>query len=372
MKTFFRVKCRRNAFLLNRLLSVGVSVEAVQSTEFGLCFSVPRRQAGRVTALLEEQGIAYERTGFQGVKGLFKAALARPFLLAALLLSVVGVIFFEQFVYGYTIKGNQLVNTSSVRAVLQDNHLDGFTYKGSIDLKKIKREIGALDGVSFASVRLVGTRLQVEIKESLPARTPEEVSYSPITSAYSAVVTKVIAQSGTPRVKAGDSVRSGDLLIQPVYAFTEGESPAPAAGEVWGIVTYQREVALASVTVESVLTGEYKKVRQVTLFGKEVGKTPSSLYQTYDREERLLYRGFGLQVKEIVYRKRQAQTLYHDFDEEAPALTQKSVQTLLAEVPFCARERGAVTVTQKKVDNILFIVLYYTVEQRIDSLPNAP
>ena len=182
----------------------------------------------------------------------------------------------------------------------------------------------------------------------------------------------MIAQSGTPRVKAGDSVRSGDLLIQPVYAFTEGESPAPAAGEVWGIVTYQREVALASVTVESVLTGEYKKVRQVTLFRKEVGKTPSSPYQTYDREERLLYRGFGLQVKEIVYRKREAQTLYHDFDEEAPALTQKSVQTLLAGVPFIARERGAVTVTQKKVDNILFIVLYYTVEQRIDSLPNAP
>lgn len=368
MNTRFTVFCGRPTFLLNRLLAAGVLLDKIRVFEGSFAFSASYASAATVEKVLSEQGVRYEKGGYLGVKNLFKRLLVRPFLLASSVLAVAGVAVLSNFVYGYSVKGNRFVNTSRLEQVLLSNAVDGFTWKGSLDVKNIKRELSAIPGVSFASVKVVGNRLHVEIKEELPEASPDVAFYEPVTSTCSAVVTRVVAESGTPIVKAGDKVSPGDVLVAPVYAFTEGEAPAPARAEVWGVVTYQKEVLLPSYTVESVFTGETFLARSLSVLGISVGRESLPPFEEYDVDERVVYRSGGVSVTEKAYRRRAPQTVWHDFGAEAPDLLFSTVRDLLLSVPFHARERGVVRAVQKKLDNVLYTVVYYSVEQRIDPL----
>ena len=367
MKTKYIAACRRPTFLLNKLTRAGVLLQGVTHGEGRLSFVVFYRQSPLTDALLEEEGISYKKYGYIGINSLLKAVISRPFLLFSAVICIVAVFVFGNFIYGYRIRGNSFVNTARVEQVLREKGVRGIVWKNKVNVAALQRDIAALDGVSFASVKLVGSRLQVDIKEELPFESPDALLYDPIVSSYPATVTKIVAESGTPVVQAGQVVKAGDPLVAPVYAFTEGEAPAPARAAVWGVVTYQKEVLLPSYTVEEVLTGEVMYARNVFLFKKRIGKTPSVPYENYETTECVLYQAFGVKITQTTYRRRAAVTLYHDFDAEAPRLTQDAVCSLLLSVPPPARERGQVRVVQKKLDNVLYLVVYYSVEQRIDS-----
>lgn len=346
-------------------------VEKTKRLDGALFFAVDYAQSAVVDALLEENGFIYEKGGYIGLKSFLKKLFSRPFLVVATALSLVLIALFGNFIYGYSVKGNEQVNTSVIEEVLLKHGVDGFVWKGSVDLAAVKREIGALEGVSFASVKVTGNRLSVEIKESLPLFDADEPQYAAALSLYPAVVTKVVAESGTPQVKSGDVVKVGDVLVAPVHTFTEGEEPAPARAAVWGVVTYQKEVLLPCCTVENVLTGETCTQRTVTIFKKQVGKPTPVPFDSYDVEERVLFSFCGVTVTEKTYRRRAAKQVFHDFDAEATHLAEEARTALLLSIPFYAAERGQVRVIQKKVDNVLYQVLYYSVEQRIDSLFTA-
>ena len=353
-------------------MRAGVSLDNIERDERSLSFTTTVHDGNKAEAILGEEGAQYAVDGFRGGRMLLRRVFSRPFLLVSVILTLVAVLFFDGFVYDVTIRGNRYVNSSEIMSVLKENRVDGFAAKSELDLRRIKREIVALDGISFASVKVVGTRLDVEVKESLPLTLPDPTEYLPILSSCAAVVTRVVAESGTPRVRSGDRVEAGALLIDPVYDFTEGGSPAPARGEVWGVVTHVREVVLPAVSIEPILTGESASFRSVGFFGWDLTEPAASPYDDYVCEERVLYRGFGVTVTETTYRKVERRPLGHDFDLEGEAVVKKAVAELLLSVPCDALSRGGVRVTQKRLDNMLCTVLYYTTEQRIDSLSLVP
>ena len=367
----FVVSCRRQAFLLGRLTASGILANSIERKGEKLCFSVPFSQASAVEALLSEYSFSYRRKGYRGAKALLRSVLARPFLLLSFILSIALIFVAQSFVYGYRITGNRYVNTSDIEEVLAEKGALGVVRKSDLNLEEIKRAVAAIEGISFASVKAEGTRLLVEVKEELPREDPDLPFYDKVTSLFSAVVTRVVVESGSPVVRSGDRVKVGDDLISPSHTFTEGEAPAPARGEVWGCVTYEKEVLLPLSTVETQRSGAVFRARRVSFFGKTLGEEALPPFSSYDLEERVLYRGMGVTVIESIYRETAPVTICHDFDLEAPHLLKEGISELLLAVPPSALERGSIRVTQKKVDNELCIVLYYSVEQRIDSLFSA-
>ena len=182
-------------------------------------------------------------------------------------------------------------------------------------------------------------------------------------------MTKVIAESGTPLVRVGDTVAAGDVLIDAAYAFTEGGAPAAARGEVWASTVYRKEIVLPCFSVQNELTGNVFVSRELTLFGRQVGRVAESPFAIYDEEERVLFDyGSFCKLTEKVYRERRETVLYNDFDLLAPELVERARSELLAEIPFHAYLAGGVLAEEKKLDNVLYVVVYCTVVQRIDSL----
>lgn len=361
--TFF-LRTKRVPYLLNRAMKAGISVSEVTLSSDGVSFRTSRRQSAELRRILLQEEIAYQESG----ENALRALLRRPVLLASLALTMAAIFVFGSFVYGVEITGNHYVNTASIRAVLAENKVDGFVYKGEIDLEKIRGEIVALEGISFASVSVKGNRLYVNVKEEIASLSPEEESFTPVLAGKAGVITKIVAESGTPLVSIGDAVKEGDVLIAPVYAFAEGEAPAPAKGEVYASTVYVKEIVLPLFSMQNERTGGETSFREISLFGRKISGETASPYPSFDFAEKVVFDCGFVCVTEKTYFEKSEITVCHDFDLEAPALIEKARAALLAEVPFHAYASGSVLAEQKKLDNMLYVVLYYTVVQRIDSL----
>ena len=366
----FSVPTARAAYLLRKAVKEGLVVYDVRIGEGKTSFCVEKGGERALEALLTAEGLRGKRLKERQGTRLFSFLKARPILLVASVVAFLSVAFFQCFVYRAEIRGNTFVNTKTIAGVLKEHKIDGFAFKGKVDVSAIRRDVASIDGVSFASVRIKGNKLLVDVKEELPPSEAEEISFEPIVSKVSAVITKIVAESGTPRVKIGDRVSAGDVLIDPVYSFTEGESAAPAKGEVYGVTTYEKQISLPEMSVQSERTGKKKTYRKIFFFGKETGKREPPPFQSFDLSERLVYSPLGkaIRVVERTYFERKDVTVYHDLSVEAPARIEKETQKILSSVPFYASAVGGVIAEQKKMDNILYIVLYYTVVQRLDSL----
>ena len=354
------IRTKRVPYLLNRACRAGISIGDVIIGHDEVTVTLPRKCRAPFLEILREEGVEYtDKT---------PTFRFRPVLAGSLLVTVVAIAIFGSFVYGVDISGNRFVNTSEIEAVLRENRVDGFAYKRELDLEAIRREIGAIQGVSFVSVGIKGSRLYVNVKEELPSDDVEAQNLDPILATRSGVVTKVVCESGTACVKTGDPVSIGDTLISPVYRFTEGEAPAPAKGEVWASTVYRKEIVLPQISVQNVRTGKEYTVRILRLFGREYASDTDIPFDRYDCTEKVLISAGFVSVIERRYYERADTIVCHDFDLEAPLLLEKARSELLAEVPFYAYASGGVVAEEKKMDNMYFAVLYYTVVQRIDSL----
>ena len=365
-KVLFRLHGARITTIVNRAGKRGIALSHIRATADGFTCLLFPRDVVAFENLLQELEIEYTAAKRRRI---LERLRTRPFLAAASAAVVLLVAFFGNNVYGVEISGNSYVSTAAIRRVLEEEHVDGFASKGSLDTDAIARRIGALEGVSFASVRIRGSKLSVSVKESLPETQPEAVSYESVTATRGGVVTKVVAESGTPLVRVGDIVAAGDVLIDAAYAFTEGGAPSAARGEVWASTVYRKELVLPAFSVGSDLTGAVYVSRELTIFGRRIGKESADPYALCDVEERVIldYGGF-CRVTEKVYRERRENVAYNDFDLLSPELIERARIELLAEIPFHAYLAGGVLAEEKKLDNVLYIVVYCTVVQRIDSL----
>lgn len=136
------------------------------------------------------------------------------FFLAGLLLLTV-----SQFVWNIEFLGNSKVTEESLMKFLNESHCGYGCVKKDVDCQALEAEIREnFPDVIWTSVQIQGTKMTVQIKESLlPAQTGEEktasYSSSDLIAPGNGVVASIVTRNGTPYVRAGDEVKTGDILV---------------------------------------------------------------------------------------------------------------------------------------------------------------
>ena len=147
--------------------------------------------------------------------------------------------------------------------------------------------------ISWMGIEIKGTNVIVKVVKS--AEAPEvidEKDYSNIIATKSATITKIIAQNGTAKVKNGDKVEEGQILIQGVMEgkYT-GNRYVHSLGEVEGIVEYTKSEKIPLKFTEKVKTGNKEtKIRiKINNFQINFYKTLSKfkIYDTIEDEKKL-------------------------------------------------------------------------------------
>ncbi len=173
--------------------------------------------------------------------------------------------------------GNSYFTDELLRKTLTEQGYDTGMRKASIvcdDLEMMLRE--TYPEITWVSAQISGTRLYIQIRENTGILTVEEAQEVPcdLVASCDGVITEIITRSGTPMVKAGDTVTAGQILVSGVVELFNdskekvGEHLVQADADVLAQtqIPYEDRFALENLT--KWYTGEQRYRLKIEVFGK--------------------------------------------------------------------------------------------------------
>ncbi len=175
----------------------------------------------------------------------------------------IGIIFamllMSQYVWAFEIVGNTEITDEYLLATLQEYHVTYGVRKSELDITAIEQQL--LDDfyhLSWVSLKLEGTKLIVSIKENEYSSTDlliQEIENqlgdannpTNLVSTESGVIASIVTRSGVPIVKKGDSINTGDILV---------EGYIPIYDDSGNCISYQYTTADSTIWIERTCTYE--------------------------------------------------------------------------------------------------------------------
>lgn len=176
-------------------------------------------KTGTRAAILKKYGLPF----------CMKRAGKRKVFLAGLLGCMAFWMLTSQFIWNIRIQGNFSITEDVMMDYLKEQGIYVSMRQKDLQIEELEKAIRErYDEITWVSVQVEGTTLQIDVKENeMPSYETEELSKeAEVSSGYdliathSGVVSYIITRSGVPQVMPGESVAKGDLLVSgavPVY-----------------------------------------------------------------------------------------------------------------------------------------------------------
>ncbi len=243
-------------------------IERINEKE--VSFSCPFSEHKKLKKILNDKHIEILSIKHFGVLSNFSKLFASVGGILAGVLIVVFLAVQSQFIWQYEVLGTNVLEKKEIVSFIKQNF-----NKKKTSLKTRAVEISLLNGfdeISFVSCMIKGQTLVVNIKEKL---LPDEKygQFKPIVSNKNAKIKEIELVSGTLKVKAGDVVKVGDVLVEPYVVDSSGElMKVEAKAKFIAEVYNEGSSEHCDNVVETYRTGEVCEESIVTLFGLEIYK----------------------------------------------------------------------------------------------------
>lgn len=293
------------------------------------------RKTGTRVAVLERYGLPF----------FLPKLLKRKVFVAGLVLALAFWFFSADYIWDVEISGNCQITDDMFDSFLKKHQVSVGMRKDALDIEELEKEIRRqFPQITWASARLSGTRLQIEIKENDAPILTEEKEDSPgtdLVSEYDGRVVSMIVRSGVPKVSIGDTVEKGAILVEgriPIYNedATVREYhyvDADADIVIEHSTSYSEELPFDYVLKE--YTGREKKGHYLNIGGKDWKLPQERPFQVYDsiiRESRpVLFEKLGIPVFWGDVTHREYLNVEHTYTvEEARALLNQKLRDFLS------------------------------------------
>lgn len=185
------------------------------------------------------------------------------------------------FIWNIEIEGNLHRTDSTILQFLEENHVYHGTRKSSLDCARLEELLRSrYDDVIWASVKIQGTRLLIDIQENLitnqAAETVAEDTPSDLATDKDAVIYSIITRTGTPLVEKGSTVAKGDILVEgrvPVYN-DSGELVryryCYADADILAVTEYFYQETFSMEYEDKVLSGRERTSYELLIFQKRL------------------------------------------------------------------------------------------------------
>ena len=172
------------------------------------------RKTGTRVAVLERYGLPFFLPGL----------LKRKVFVAGLFLAVFFWFWSSRYVWSIELNGNYQITRDVFDSFLEDCHVMIGMEKEDLDIEELEKKIRRqFPQITWASAKLTGTRLAIDIKENdtsvIPEREEKQEGMD-LVSEYAGTVVSMIVRSGVPAVAIGDAVEEGSILVEgkiPIY-----------------------------------------------------------------------------------------------------------------------------------------------------------
>ncbi len=206
------------------------------------------------------------------------------FLLIILVITIL-----SNFIWNIDITGNENISSEEIQKLLEENNFKigkckiGLTTKDLIQKIRLERS-----DIAWLGIEIEGTNATVKIVEAdLKPDIIAEDEYCNLIATKDGMITKVIAQNGTPLVKEGDIVTKGTVLVG---GWLEGKYTGTryvhANGDVQAKVWYSQKEKIPLKQVEKAKTGNEENKYSVKINNFKINLTKGvSKFKKYDTIE---------------------------------------------------------------------------------------
>lgn len=218
--------------------------------------------------ICERHGLPFKMHRYRKRKIFFAGVLVFFFFLFLL----------SNYIWNIEIIGNISVTNDNLIQFLDENHCGFGALKSSIDCSALEENIRLkYKNIIWASAQISGTKLTIQIKENLVnGETKEESDQTPkdIRASKDAVIKSIVTRAGTPLVKEGDTVKSGDILVSgkiDIYndnAEITGYDYCVSDADIYAYTTDAYSDSFERKYKDKIYTGNTKKRYAIELVGR--------------------------------------------------------------------------------------------------------
>ena len=259
--------------IINNLISKGVFLNKIVVKQNFIIFSINENQKEILNDVCRRENKDYIILSKKSIIEIFKRIPYKFGGLFSILIIICYMYSFYLFVGDVRIKNDSTIeyDIKKVENVLNKNNIKIGSGKLGLKTKEIEKIIlTELDDLSGCSVYFSGLVLNVKV---YPEVVNKEESNQNIITNYDAVITEAKAYSGNIKVKVGDVVKKGDLLIESVNG---------ASGCVKGKVYFVSTRIYNKKQEKIRYTGRFETMRQISLFNKILYKQRKNInYSKY-------------------------------------------------------------------------------------------
>ena len=354
-----------NRYLKGRLSLFGFHREP--GAAVGYCLSYQKR---RLTREILSEKLSAERSEIQGLPSVFYRNRWRYGAILGVMLAIFLTFLSGEYIWQIDVTGNERVRDEEILLMLREEGVyEGANAKTIDALAVANRVLMKSRDLAFLGVNIVGNRVEAVVMEHGEKELPmaDDIP-SNIVAEKNGVVVAVELEAGVSKLKVGDTVSKGELLISGVNQLrNEKYHYQKAKGRVFAETL--GEISLRQVTYryEKVYTGRVLEEKELIFFtkskklSKECGNLPLTCDRIEARERVMLFDRIPLPLWIVT-------TSYREFtpkevtltEEEAIRLAREKILAGLSDKPLVSykesvtQEDGAVilTVTYRCIEDI--------------------
>ena len=199
--------------------------------------------------------------------------------------------FMSGCVWNICISGNKNIKSSEILSSLNKIGIYEGAFIKNIDSEEKRNELLLTQkGLSWAAINIEGSKVTVDVSET---KITEENQKNPsdFISSADGIIKKIEVKNGTTKVKVGDTVQKGQLLVSGIKEYDDGSvSFVRSRGNIYAEVNYSFETVQPINVTEFIKTGEEQKRKILDFYGLKIPLFLGGVeapYLTKDEEQKI-------------------------------------------------------------------------------------
>lgn len=246
------------------------------------------------------------------------------------------------FIWEIHVVGNEQVDDDTVLSGLSDLGLHVGSYRPAINVKDLcNRYLTESDSIAWLSVNIIGTRVEVQVREFMPGQTQKKPEPCNLVALRDGLIERIELYSGQAVVASGESVHAGQVLVSGYY---QGKNEQvyrlePSIAKIYARTTRYFTVQVPLSSSREALTGKESIQKSILFFGTELGfsdkASPFERSEESVRSDNLTLFGLPLPVgiRSRVYREIADQDYTLTEAQAAKLAKERMAEKMQAELP---------------------------------------
>ena len=285
---FLNICSKKNIYIWN-----------LQNTKLGYEFCISLKDFRKMKAILKKTKTRLMIRKKYGLPFFLHKYRKRKAYFISILGFAVIIYILSLFIWDIHIEGNYTYTEELIIKYLEEEEIEHGIKKSMIDCDKIEKLLrNEFFDITWVSASLSGTRLIIKIQENFDyLKVEEEMPPYDLVAQKDAVITSIIARTGTPLVKEGIVVGKGDVMVSGTVEILNDfeellrNEYVNADADIFGKTIYEYKNSFKMKDKKKIYTGNQKKAFFLTVFKKKIylfaNNHKYEYYDIYEEENTL-------------------------------------------------------------------------------------